>query len=76
MNLDFKKLPTETALGLKWNNEEDKFAWEPLKKILQVANQRPMKGRGIVSAVYSLFDPLGFIAPLIYHESQTLAADP
>ena len=65
VNLDLEKLPTETALGLKWNTEEDKFVWEPLKKILQVANQRPMTRRGIVSAVYSLFDPLGFIAPYI-----------
>ena len=65
VNLDLEKLPTETALGLKWNTEEDKFVWEPLKKILQVANQRPMTRRGIVSAIYSLFDPLGFIAPYI-----------
>lgn len=63
MNLDLEKLPTETALGLKWNTEEDKFVWEAFEKILQVVNQRSMKRRGIVSAVYSLFDPLGFIAP-------------
>ena len=25
LNLDLKKLLTETALGLKWNIEEDKF---------------------------------------------------
>ena len=33
--------------------------------MLQVANQRPMTRRGIVSAIYYLFDPLGFIAPYI-----------
>ena len=65
VNLDLEKLPTETALGLKWNTEEDKFVWEALEKILQVVNQRPMMRRGIVSAMYCLFDPLGFIAPYI-----------
>lgn len=63
VNLDLEKLPTETALGLKWNTEEDKFVWEASEKILQVVNQRPTTRRGMVSAIYSLFDPLGFIAP-------------
>ena len=38
VNLELEKLPTETALGLKWNTEEDKLVWELLEKILQVAN--------------------------------------
>ena len=63
MNLDLEKLPTETALGLKWNIEEDKFVWEVSEKMLQRVSQEPVTRRGIVSAVYSLFDPLGFIAP-------------
>ena len=32
---------------------------------MQLANQRAMTRRGIVSAVYSIFDPLGFIAPYV-----------
>lgn len=28
-------------------------------------NQKPMTRRGIVSAVYSIFDPLGFITPYV-----------
>ena len=32
---------------------------------MQLANQRAMTRRGIVSAVYSTFDPLGFIAPYV-----------
>ena len=63
MNLDLEKLPTETALGLKWNIEEDKFVWEVTEKMLQRVSQEPVTRRGVVSAVYSLFDPLGFIAP-------------
>ena len=65
VNLELEKLPTESALGLKWNTEEDKFVWEVLEKILHSVNQKPMTRRGIVSAVYSLFDPLGFIAPYV-----------
>ena len=65
VNLELEKLPTESALGLKWNTEEDKFVWEVLEKVLHSVNQKPMTRRGIVSAVYSLFDPLGFIAPYV-----------
>ncbi|XP_022780505.1 uncharacterized protein LOC111321804 [Stylophora pistillata] len=62
-NLELEQLPTESVLGLKWNIEEDKFVWEVMEKMLQRVSQKPVKRRGIVSAVYSLFDPLGFIAP-------------
>lgn len=65
VNGELERLPTESAFGLKWNSEEDKFAWEVLEKILQLANQRPMTRRGIVSAVYSIFDCLGLIAAYV-----------
>ena len=32
---------------------------------MQLLNQKPMTSRGIVSAVYSIFDPLGFMAPYV-----------
>ena len=57
-----EQLPTESAFGLKWNIEEDKFVWE-VPEMLRRVSQKPVTCRGIVSAVYSLFDPLGFIAP-------------
>ncbi|XP_015748010.1 PREDICTED: uncharacterized protein LOC107327777 [Acropora digitifera] len=63
VNLELEQLPTESALGLKWNIEEDKFVWEVMEKMLQRVSQKPVTRRGIVSAIYSLFDPLGFIAP-------------
>ncbi|PFX13941.1 hypothetical protein AWC38_SpisGene21942 [Stylophora pistillata] len=63
VNLELEQLPTESTLGLKWNIEEDKFVWEVMEKMLQRVSQKPVTRRGIVSAVYSLFDPLGFIAP-------------
>ncbi|XP_022803018.1 uncharacterized protein LOC111340435 [Stylophora pistillata] len=62
-NLELEQLPTESALGLKWNIEEDKFVWEVMEKMLQRVSQKPVTRRVIVSAVYSLFDPLGFISP-------------
>ena len=30
--LDLEKLPTETALGLKWNTEENKFVWRSQRR--------------------------------------------
>ena len=39
--------------------------WEVFEKTLHSVNQKPMTRRGIVSAVYSLFDLLGFIAPYV-----------
>lgn len=61
VNLELERLTTESALGLKWNIEEDKFVWEVLEKILKQENKKPVTRRGIVFAVYSLFNPLGFI---------------
>ena len=34
VNLEIDKLPTECALGIKWNVETDKFIWEICKEIL------------------------------------------
>ena len=42
VNLELERLPTETALGLKWNIEDDKFVWEVLEKILKQVNQKPV----------------------------------
>lgn len=61
VNLELERLTTETALGLKWNIEEDKFVWEVLEKILKQENKKPVTRRGIVFAVYFLFNPLGLI---------------
>ena len=63
--LELDRLPTESALGIKWNTEEDKFEWDVSEKMLQLVNEASVTRRAIVSAVYSLFDPLGFIAPYV-----------
>ncbi|XP_046862571.1 uncharacterized protein LOC124456080 [Xenia sp. Carnegie-2017] len=64
-NLKLDKLPTESTLGIKWNTEEVMFVWVVAERMLQLENEGPVTRRKIVSAVYSLFDPLGLIAPFV-----------
>ena len=64
-NLELERLPTESALGMKWNTEEDVFIWDVAEKMLRLVNETTVTRRAVASAVYSLFDPLGFIAPYV-----------
>ncbi|XP_046841790.1 uncharacterized protein LOC124435902 [Xenia sp. Carnegie-2017] len=41
------------------------FVWVVAERMLQLENEGPVTRRKIVSAVYSLFNPLGFIAPFV-----------
>ena len=52
------ELPTERALGIRWNIEDDVFQF----RVINV--DKPETKRGILSTVASLFDPLGFITPV------------
>ena len=65
VNLDIDELPTETALRLKWNVEEDAFIWEDDDTTLVQTQRKASTRCGILSVVSSLFDPLGMIAPFI-----------
>ncbi|XP_031575495.1 uncharacterized protein LOC116309086, partial [Actinia tenebrosa] len=58
LNLDLDKLPMERALGVTWDAESDTFRFKVIP-----TNKSPTK-RGVLSVVSSLFDPLGFLAPL------------
>ena len=62
-NLDIQELPTECALGLKWDVEADKFIWRASGRLQHLVQKGAMTRRGILAIVSSLFDPLGFIAP-------------
>ena len=53
------RLPIERALGVSWCIQSDTFQF---RIYLQ---DRPLTRRGILSTVSSLYDPLGFIAPVI-----------
>ena len=59
VDLSVNALPMETALGIKWSIDKDVFTFS------QPPLQQPPTRRGILSAVASLFDPLGFLAPYI-----------
>ena len=49
----------ERVLGVQWNLLEDHFQFQVRLK------DKPVTRRGILSALSSLFDPLGFVAPII-----------
>nr|XP_055065256.1 uncharacterized protein LOC129447515 [Misgurnus anguillicaudatus] len=59
LNLDKDNLPVERALGLHWCVESDAFVF----KI--AVSERPHTRRGVLSITSSIYDPLGFLAPLI-----------
>lgn len=52
------ELPVDRALGVRWNVEEDVFMFVITNK------SKPYTRRGILSVVASLYDPLGFVAPV------------
>lgn len=59
-NLDFSAdpLPTQRSLGLLWDVRDDSFVFRaPLQ-------DKPYTRRGVLSTVNSLYDPLGFVAPV------------
>lgn len=60
-SMDFERetLPTERALGIQWCIETDTF------KFIISSKDRPCTRRAILSEVSSIFDPLGFVAPVL-----------
>lgn len=59
LNLAFDSLPSERALGIKWQIESDCFTFDVNLK------DQPTTRRGILSTVASLYDPLGFVSPFL-----------
>lgn len=59
MDLSFDDLPLERALGLLWDVESDHF------RLSVNLKDQPATRRGILSTVASLYDPLGFVAPVL-----------
>ena len=58
LDLDYDILPIERALGVEWCMVSDSFQFKLDLK------QQPLTRRGILSMVSSIYDPLGFLAPL------------
>lgn len=61
VNLDFHQIPLQRSLGLAWNLKSDTFTF---KFVPEVENFSSTK-RDILSCLNSLYDPIGFIAPVI-----------
>ncbi|KAK0139489.1 hypothetical protein N1851_023681 [Merluccius polli] len=59
LNLDRDKLPVERALGLQWCVETDAFNFR------MEIQQKTCTRRGMLSVSSSVYDPLGFLAPVV-----------
>ena len=57
--VDLDNLPIERALGIQWDVQSDVFRFKIVVK------DRPATRRGILSVVSSIYDPLGFVSPVI-----------
>ena len=58
-NLNFDQPAVERALGVKWDIVTDEFGFKVTIK------EKPLTRRGILSIVSSVYDPLGFTAPVL-----------
>ena len=58
LDLDRDELPVERALGLQWCVESDTFKFKMMVK------EQPQSRRGLLSIICSVYDPLGFLAPV------------
>ncbi len=65
-DLETDNLPLERVLGVQWSVEEDAFMFKVTTK------ERPCSRRGILSMVCSIYDPLGFLAPLTFPAKRIL----
>ena len=66
LDLDLENLPVERTLGVQWDVERDAFLFK-----VHVPHQ-PSTKRGILSAVSSLYDPMGFVCPVILEAKKIL----
>ena len=58
-DLQLGVMPSQRALGVKWNLESDTFGFKVKVK------EKPPSRRGILSLVSSVYDPLGFASPFV-----------
>lgn len=59
-DLDFSddSLPLQRSLGLSWDLKSDTFTFQVSSE------EKPYTRRGVLSVVNSIFDPIGFVAPV------------
>ncbi|VDI13730.1 Hypothetical predicted protein [Mytilus galloprovincialis] len=59
LDLECDSKPLQRSLGLSWDVNTDNF-------LFQLSSEnKPITRRGILSTINSLYDPLGFLAPVI-----------
>ena len=61
IDLDKHELPQERALGVKWNLNEDVFTFN-----IDLMN-KPLTRRGVIGVISSIYDPLGFVSPVVVY---------
>ena len=66
LDLDLENLPVERTLGVQWDVEKDAFLFK-----VRVPYQ-PSTKPGILSAVSSLHNPMGFVCPVILEAKKIL----
>ncbi|XP_041422759.1 uncharacterized protein LOC108719567 isoform X1 [Xenopus laevis] len=66
VDLNYDHLPVQNVLGLGWNVEDDNFFFE-----VSIEEKVPTR-RTILSTVASIYDPLGFLAPVILKAKEML----
>ena len=60
-NVDLEESVKERVLGVQWNVSNDEFGF----KVSDDLERKSFTRRSVLSTVNSLYDPLGFIAPVI-----------
>ena len=61
LNLEKDLLPVHQSLGLSWDLANDSFVFDVNFP------EKPNTRRGYLSMLHSIYDPLGFIGPLVIH---------
>ena len=59
LDLQSEELPIEKVLGIQWSVGFDCFGFSIILK------DQPLTRRGVLATVASVYDPLGFLAPLV-----------
>ena len=59
LNLNADTLPVHLSLGLTWDLNNDNFVFKITDE------EKPLTRRGLLSNVNSIFDPIGFVFPVI-----------
>ncbi|XP_078374366.1 uncharacterized protein LOC144657884 [Oculina patagonica] len=66
MDLPSEQLPIDRVLGVQWSVELDSFSFSIVLK------DQPLTRRGVLASVASVYDPLGFLAPLVLRAKKIL----